>query len=83
MGTGAVWRKSSKSSGNTGDCVEVADNLRPKSTTWHRRLFCGVPGPLGAQPGTPERGSDGIGVRAAARIAANGITEAGAAHGWP
>ncbi|MGW0433311.1 DUF397 domain-containing protein [Micromonospora sp. NPDC003197] len=25
--TGAVWRKSGKSSGNTGDCVEVADNL--------------------------------------------------------
>lgn len=25
--TGAIWRKSSKSSGNGGDCVEVADNL--------------------------------------------------------
>ncbi|GAB3808228.1 DUF397 domain-containing protein [Micromonospora zhanjiangensis] len=25
--TGAVWHKSSKSSGNGGDCVEVADNL--------------------------------------------------------
>ncbi|MEN3609994.1 DUF397 domain-containing protein [Plantactinospora sp. ZYX-F-223] len=25
--TGAQWRKSSRSSGNTGDCVEVADNL--------------------------------------------------------
>ncbi|SCL38948.1 protein of unknown function [Micromonospora pallida] len=25
--TGARWRKSSKSGGNGGDCVEVADNL--------------------------------------------------------
>ena len=25
--TGAAWRKSSRSSGNGGDCVEVADNL--------------------------------------------------------
>ncbi|SCF26814.1 protein of unknown function [Micromonospora echinospora] len=25
--TGAIWRKSSRSSGNGGDCVEVADNL--------------------------------------------------------
>ncbi|WP_433346739.1 DUF397 domain-containing protein [Micromonospora sp. CA-111912] len=25
--TGAVWRKSTRSSGNQGDCVEVADNL--------------------------------------------------------
>jgi hypothetical protein len=25
--TGALWRKSSRSSGNGGDCVEVADNL--------------------------------------------------------
>ncbi|MGI5213988.1 DUF397 domain-containing protein [Plantactinospora sp. CA-290183] len=25
--TGARWRKSTRSSGNTGDCVEVADNL--------------------------------------------------------
>ncbi|MFF3853785.1 DUF397 domain-containing protein [Micromonospora sp. NPDC002575] len=25
--TGATWRKSSRSSGNQGDCVEVADNL--------------------------------------------------------
>jgi hypothetical protein len=25
--TGAVWRKSSRSSGNGGDCVEVAGNL--------------------------------------------------------
>jgi hypothetical protein len=25
--TGAVWRKSSRSGGNGGDCVEVADNL--------------------------------------------------------
>ncbi|GAA3746435.1 DUF397 domain-containing protein [Plantactinospora mayteni] len=25
--TGAQWRKSSRSSGNTGNCVEVADNL--------------------------------------------------------
>ncbi|MBQ1025274.1 DUF397 domain-containing protein [Micromonospora sp. C95] len=25
--TGAIWRKSSRSSGNQGDCVEVADNL--------------------------------------------------------
>ena len=25
--TGAQWRKSSRSSGNGGDCVEVADNL--------------------------------------------------------
>ncbi|SBT54168.1 DUF397 domain-containing protein [Micromonospora narathiwatensis] len=25
--TGAVWRKSTRSSGNSGDCVEVADNL--------------------------------------------------------
>ncbi|GAB3853767.1 DUF397 domain-containing protein [Micromonospora andamanensis] len=25
--TGAVWRKSSRSSANGGDCVEVADNL--------------------------------------------------------
>ncbi|WP_027660542.1 DUF397 domain-containing protein [Salinispora fenicalii] len=25
--TGARWRKSSRSSGNGGDCVEVADNL--------------------------------------------------------
>ncbi|PWU51677.1 DUF397 domain-containing protein [Micromonospora globispora] len=24
---GAQWRKSSRSSGNGGDCVEVADNL--------------------------------------------------------
>ncbi|MFE9188569.1 DUF397 domain-containing protein [Micromonospora sp. NPDC007208] len=26
--TGARWRKSTKSGGNGGDCVEVADNLR-------------------------------------------------------
>ena len=25
--TGAVWRKSSRSGNNGGDCVEVADNL--------------------------------------------------------
>ncbi|MBQ1017159.1 DUF397 domain-containing protein [Micromonospora sp. D93] len=25
--TGAVWRKSSRSGGNGGQCVEVADNL--------------------------------------------------------
>jgi hypothetical protein len=25
--TGAVWHKSTRSSGNQGDCVEVADNL--------------------------------------------------------
>lgn len=25
--TGAVWRKSSRSSGNGGQCVEVADNI--------------------------------------------------------
>jgi hypothetical protein len=25
--TGAAWRKSTRSSGNGGDCVEVADNL--------------------------------------------------------
>jgi Domain of unknown function (DUF397) len=25
--TGAVWRKSTRSGGNGGDCVEVADNL--------------------------------------------------------
>ncbi|MFI5835488.1 DUF397 domain-containing protein [Micromonospora sp. NPDC051300] len=25
--TGATWRKSTRSSGNSGDCVEVADNL--------------------------------------------------------
>ncbi|MGW1056869.1 DUF397 domain-containing protein [Micromonospora rubida] len=25
--TGAVWRKSTRSSGNSGNCVEVADNL--------------------------------------------------------
>jgi hypothetical protein len=25
--TGVNWRKSTKSSGNGGDCVEVADNL--------------------------------------------------------
>ncbi|MCM1020486.1 DUF397 domain-containing protein, partial [Micromonospora sp. XM-20-01] len=25
--TGAIWRKSTRSSGNGGDCVEVADNL--------------------------------------------------------
>ncbi|MGW0501576.1 DUF397 domain-containing protein [Micromonospora sp. NPDC003241] len=25
--TGAIWRKSSRSSANGGDCVEVADNL--------------------------------------------------------
>ncbi|NYT95104.1 DUF397 domain-containing protein [Salinispora sp. H7-4] len=25
--TGAVWHKSTWSSGNSGDCVEVADNL--------------------------------------------------------
>ena len=25
--TGAHWRKSTKSGGNGGDCVEVADNL--------------------------------------------------------
>ncbi|MFG1890816.1 DUF397 domain-containing protein [Micromonospora sp. NPDC049051] len=25
--TGAVWRKSTRSSSNGGDCVEVADNL--------------------------------------------------------
>ncbi|MGW4465807.1 DUF397 domain-containing protein [Micromonospora sp. NPDC004704] len=25
--TGAQWRKSTRSSGNTGDCVEVADNV--------------------------------------------------------
>ncbi|TCB99592.1 DUF397 domain-containing protein [Micromonospora zingiberis] len=25
--TGAIWRKSSRSSGNQGNCVEVADNL--------------------------------------------------------
>ncbi|MEO3745890.1 DUF397 domain-containing protein [Plantactinospora sp. B5E13] len=25
--TGAVWRKSSRSNANAGDCVEVADNL--------------------------------------------------------
>jgi uncharacterized protein DUF397 len=24
---GAIWRKSTRSSGNQGDCVEVADNL--------------------------------------------------------
>ncbi|MBO4204873.1 DUF397 domain-containing protein [Micromonospora echinofusca] len=25
--TGAIWHKSTRSSGNGGDCVEVADNL--------------------------------------------------------
>ncbi|NES26399.1 DUF397 domain-containing protein [Micromonospora terminaliae] len=25
--SGAIWRKSTRSSGNQGDCVEVADNL--------------------------------------------------------
>ncbi|PYC64257.1 DUF397 domain-containing protein [Micromonospora arborensis] len=25
--TGAIWHKSTRSSGNQGDCVEVADNL--------------------------------------------------------
>ena len=25
--TGAIWRKSTRSSGNQGNCVEVADNL--------------------------------------------------------
>jgi hypothetical protein len=25
--TGAIWRKSTRSSANGGDCVEVADNL--------------------------------------------------------
>lgn len=25
--TGATWRKSSRSSGNGGNCVEIADNL--------------------------------------------------------
>jgi hypothetical protein len=25
--TGAIWRKSTRSSGNSGNCVEVADNL--------------------------------------------------------
>ncbi|MFI6762356.1 DUF397 domain-containing protein [Micromonospora sp. NPDC050417] len=25
--TGAVWRKSTRSSGNQGNCVEVADNI--------------------------------------------------------
>ncbi|MEH0844937.1 DUF397 domain-containing protein [Micromonospora sp. CPCC 205711] len=25
--TGAIWRKSTRSGGNGGDCVEVADNL--------------------------------------------------------
>ncbi|ATO15310.1 DUF397 domain-containing protein [Micromonospora sp. WMMA2032] len=25
--TGATWRKSTRSSGNSGDCVEVADNV--------------------------------------------------------
>ncbi|MEO3746223.1 DUF397 domain-containing protein [Plantactinospora sp. B5E13] len=25
--TGAVWRKSSRSNGSSGNCVEVADNL--------------------------------------------------------
>ena len=25
--TGATWRKSTRSSGNSGNCVEVADNL--------------------------------------------------------
>jgi hypothetical protein len=25
--TGATWRKSTRSGGNGGDCVEVADNL--------------------------------------------------------
>jgi hypothetical protein len=25
--TGAIWRKSTHSSGNQGNCVEVADNL--------------------------------------------------------
>ncbi|HEV7898614.1 MAG TPA: DUF397 domain-containing protein [Planosporangium sp.] len=25
--SGAMWRKSSRSGGNGGDCVEVADNL--------------------------------------------------------
>lgn len=25
--TGATWRKSTRSSGNQGNCVEVADNL--------------------------------------------------------
>lgn len=25
--TGAQWRKSTRSSGNSGNCVEVADNL--------------------------------------------------------
>ncbi|MEV4479626.1 DUF397 domain-containing protein [Micromonospora coxensis] len=25
--SGAIWRKSTRSSGNGGDCVEVADNL--------------------------------------------------------
>ncbi|WFF08281.1 DUF397 domain-containing protein [Micromonospora sp. WMMD1076] len=25
--TGAIWRKSTRSSDNSGDCVEMADNL--------------------------------------------------------
>ncbi|MEU7799328.1 DUF397 domain-containing protein [Micromonospora arborensis] len=25
--TGAIWHKSTRSSGNQGDCLEVADNL--------------------------------------------------------
>ncbi|MFF3852950.1 DUF397 domain-containing protein [Micromonospora sp. NPDC002575] len=25
--TGAIWHKSTRSSGNSGNCVEVADNL--------------------------------------------------------
>ncbi|WP_328340074.1 DUF397 domain-containing protein [Micromonospora sp. NBC_00421] len=25
--TGAIWHKSTRSSGNSGDCIEVADNL--------------------------------------------------------
>ena len=35
--TGARWRKSTKSGGNGGDCVEVADNLPAWSSFATRR----------------------------------------------
>ena len=35
--TGAVWRKSTRSGDNGGDCVEVADQPRPASSPYATR----------------------------------------------
>ncbi|MEK8108988.1 DUF397 domain-containing protein [Micromonospora sp. M12] len=51
---GARWRKSSRSSGNGGNCVEVADNL-PGSSAY------AIPGP--ERPGARLRAGDLAGVR--------------------